>query len=332
MRQFLATIATCLCLPAFSAAQEMPDLEAIVTTHVVPRFETLATTTDALAQTSATTCNADAPELQAAYHTAFDAWIGVSHLRFGPTEVDDRAFGIAFWPDPRGSTVKTLAGLIRTKDPIVHDATAFATLSVAGRGFYALEFLLYDPQFADTDESYRCALTQAITQNIATNAAAILKDWQTGYAELMIHPGNDTYQTGNEAAAQLFTALLTGLEFTAQARIGRPLGSFEKPRPNRAEARRSGRSLRHVALSLAATRDLAAMISRGDVKVDQSFQTALGKVENLNDPVFASVADPQGRFRIEVLQQSIDGIRQVLSEETGPKLGISAGFNALDGD
>ncbi|MEM6371483.1 MAG: hypothetical protein AAF727_01715 [Pseudomonadota bacterium] len=44
------------------------------------------------------------------------------------------------------------------------------------------------------------------------------------------------------------------------------------------------------------------------------------------------VAEPSGRLRVEVLQQSIDVIRHLLAEEVGPDLGISAGFNSLDGD
>ncbi len=42
------------------------------------------------------------PVLTEAYHAAFDAWIKTSHLRFGPSEVNDRAFALAFWPDSRG--------------------------------------------------------------------------------------------------------------------------------------------------------------------------------------------------------------------------------------
>ncbi|HBR37591.1 MAG TPA: peptidase M75, partial [Sulfitobacter pontiacus] len=55
---------------------------------------------------------------------AFDAWIAVSHLRFGPSETDNRAFALAFWPDSRGATPKTLAGLITDADPVGRDPQA----------------------------------------------------------------------------------------------------------------------------------------------------------------------------------------------------------------
>ncbi|MEM1075342.1 MAG: imelysin family protein [Pseudomonadota bacterium] len=330
MRLLMSAFAFCV---ATSAAAQAPDARRIVQEHVLPRYQMLADDTSALMATAQAQCVADSAPLRAAYHTAFDAWIGVSHLRFGPSEQNDRGFALAFWPDPRGSTPKTLATLIQDQDPVAQDADAFATVSVAARGFYALEFLLFDAQFAEGENAeYRCVLTQAITRDIAANAQAILSDWQNGYAALMTEAGNDTYRTDTEAAQQLFTALSTGLEFTSGTRIARPLGTFDRPRPNRAEARRSERSLRHVVLSLEATRELAALISGDDAAVDAAFEVALGRAQDVDDPVFGTVADPQSRFRVEVLQQSINSIRRLLAEEIGPRLGITAGFNSLDGD
>lgn len=310
-----------------------PDVTAIVETHVVPGYERLADTSATLAATAQTACIAGDPDLETAYHAAFDAWVGVSHLRFGPSETDQRAFALAFWPDPRGSAQKTLATLLRDADPVVEDPAAFQEVSVAARGFYALEFLLFDAGFAGPENpEHACALIQAISIDIATNAAAILADWSDDYAALMTTPGNETYRNSEEAAKQLFTALSTGLEFTSQTRLGRPLGTFDRPRPARAEARRSGRSLRHVALSLESTRALAAGISAQDPAVAQAFDDALERAAQLDDPVFAGVAKPQGRLRVEALQTQVEEIRGLLALEVGPRLGIAAGFNSLDGD
>ncbi len=309
------------------------DIKAIVDGHVLPRYQSLAVEAADLAQSATTDCSPDSDPLIAAYHDAFDAWIGASHLRFGPSEHDDRAFALAFWPDPRGSTPKALSALLQDQDAAVASSREFATVSVAARGFYALEFLLFDPQFSNTaNADYHCALVQAVVTDISLNASAILDDWETGYGALMSNPGNDTYRTQAEAAQQLFTSLATGLEFTSQTRLGRPMGTFDRPRPNRAEARRSARSLRHVQLSLRATQELAALISIGHVGVDKAFEAAIQRADTLDDPVFAGVAAPQRRLRIEALQQNIDLIRNMLAQEVGPALGIAAGFNSLDGD
>ena len=310
-----------------------PISRAIVQRHVLPRYEVLVTETAALADSAATDCAPESAGLTAAYHDAFDALVGVSHLRFGPSEQKDRAFALAFWPDPRGATPKTLALLIQGRDPAVLSPEEFATVSVAARGFYALEFLLFDPKFSDVEDArYHCALVRAVATDIWRNATAIRDEWTNGYGDLMAHPGNDTYRTSTEAAQQFFTSLSTGLEFTSQTRLGRPMGTFERPRPNRAEARRSERSLRHVILALEATRSLAALISEENEALDRAFDTAIRQAKDLDDPVFAGVANPQGRFKVEVLQQSVEAIRGILAEEIGPSLGIAAGFNSLDGD
>ena len=58
----------------------------------------------------------------------------------------------------------------------------------------------------------------------------------------------------------------------------------------------------------------------------------LERAEALQDPVFAGVTEPQSRFRIEALQQSVNDVRTKAVEELGPALGVAAGFNAMDGD
>ena len=330
MRGLIVIVALLAASPAIG---QQPDTRSIVETHVIPRYQALANEAAELSAAATADCSTANPDLIMAYHYAFDAWVGVSHLRFGPSEVDDRAFALAFWPDPRGSTPKALSALINDRDTAVSDPDSFGSMSIAARGFYALEFLLFDPQFNKAEnEQYLCAFVKAVATDISRNSAAILSDWESGYGDLMANPGNDTYRTPTEAAQQFFTSLSTGLDFTSQTRLGRPMGTFDRPRPNRAEARRSERSMRHVILSLAATRELALLIVVGNQDVDQAFAGALENAEVLGDPVFAGVTELQGRLKVEVLQQRIDAIRGVLAEEVGPSLGIAAGFNSLDGD
>jgi predicted lipoprotein len=329
--------AIALCLMANSALADQKLVNSALDYHILPAFETLATETVTLAETTAAHCSPDSPELRAAYGRAFDAWVNVSHLRFGPSEEEDRAFALAFWPDTKGFTPKALNRLIAAKDPIVFDPVDFATLSVAGRGFYALEFLLFDEAFSQEDTAdYRCDLVRAIAQEIHRNANGIAIDWKT-YQDALRTPAQDgLYKTDEEALREVFKALLTGLQFTSDARLGRPLGTFDRPRPRRAEARRSERSLRHVDQSLASTYALALILSEDQPMIRKSlvlaFDRALELARDLDDPSFAGVADPAGRFRVEVLQSAVDRIREIATLELAPALGVSAGFNALDGD
>ncbi len=317
---------------------EKERTQAIVNEHILPRFEMLADKSADLAQVAQRDCAARSEPLRDAYANAFDAWIAASHLRFGPTEIDDRAYALAFWPDSRGYTPKTLKTLIRTKDPIVQKVEDYAEVSISARGFYALEFLIYDPVLSvEGEDQYRCDLVQTIAEDISFLAENIYMDWKSEYARSMIMPSlAGRYISEEEAVQELFKALSTGLQFTSDMRLGRPLGTFDRPRPRRAEAWRSGRSLHHVTISLSALRDIALKLaplgSPLERRVGLAFDRALSQLAKLDDPVFASVAKVQTRIKVEIIQQSVDSIREIVRDELGPELGVIAGFNAMDGD
>ena len=61
-------------------------------------------------------------------------------------------------------------------------------------------------------------------------------------------------------------------------------------------------------------------------------QVTAAKLTALDDPIFAGVAFPQPRLKVEILQQSVDTIRTTVRNALGPTLGVAEGFNALDGD
>ncbi|MCV2894243.1 imelysin family protein [Lentibacter sp. XHP0401] len=338
MRQTLAALAIAL-LPSVTGA-EAPNavIAKAVDGHVLPAFSVLAESSEALKAAALADCIPTSGTLLDAYHESFDSWIAASHLRFGPTEVEDRAFALAFWPDTKGFTPKTLAGLIRAQDPDGLNPEAYSHVSIAARGYFALEFMLYDDAMQSLgDADYRCALIRTIAADIDANADAILDGWTNGYAQLLKQPTEGRiYRSEDEAVQELFKALLAGLQFTAETRLGRPLGTFERPRPQRAEARRSERSLRNVMISLEATRDLAVVLSGEDATLardlESAFDEALALAESLDDPTFASVSAPQGHLKVEILQQSINLLRDKINATLGAHLGVSEGFNALDGD
>lgn len=319
-----------------NASEKSAMIETIVSDHILSGFSNLATETHILKQAADTNCSADSADLRAAWQQAFDAWISVSHLRFGPSETNDRAFALAFWPDPRGFTPRSLQNLIDDQDPIVNSGAGFGDVSIAARGFYALEFLLYDPRISNWgDAEYRCTLVQIVASDIDANANAILTDWTDSFAAELRDPSN-IYRSEDEALQELFKALSAGLQFTSDTRLGRPMGNVDRPRPKRAEAWRSGLSLHNVAVSLTALRELAMLLSGPTPGLSAlftaGFDKSLKKAGQLDDPVFANVATPIGRFRIEALQQSINDIRALVASDLGPTLGVAAGFNALDGD
>ncbi len=330
MRMTLAA----LLLPLAAAAQEPADIvEAQVADFIRPGFAAFTAAADALA---AAPCD----DMETAYHDAFDAWMRVSHLRFGPTEEAERGYALSFWPDGRGATPRTLAALIAGEDPAVDDPAAFAEVSIAGRGFFALDWLLFDPEReAPLPGSYDCRLAEAIAADIDRIAAELDLAWQdeTTLMRSAGAEGNFDYLEPEEAVRALYSALVTGLEVTIDQRLARPLGTFERSRPRRAEAWRSERAARNVDLSVAALADyagpfLAVADDEIETAVREDFARLQARIEQLDDPAFAGVATPQGRLRIETVQSALREIQGALATEVAPALGVSQSFNALDGD
>ena len=328
--RLMATLTAPFLPLALVAGPALAGLEELTAGHILPGHHAFAEDTAALAETAAADCLGD--ETRAAYQQAFDAWMGISHIQFGPIEQLNLGLAVAYWPDPKNRTGKALLGLIADEDPVAYDRAAYREVSIAAQGLFALERLLYDPAF--TSDAYTCALTAAIAGGLADTALMLDEAWQ-GYAEILTRPGpeNPVYPSQADAARKAYTALLGGLEFTRDQRLGRPLGSFDRPRPNRAEARLAGRSQRNVELSLAALQEMARTLADDPTpRTEVAFAAARRRAAELDDPVFAGVADPMERFRVESLVQEIRDIQTELGTEIGSALGVSAGFNALDGD
>lgn len=315
-----------LILSLLLAAPAAADTAAVVQDHARPGYAAFASAAEALA--AAESC--DPETLNPLFHQAFDAWLAVAHLHLGPAEEEGRALAILFWPDPKGLGRKAQTALLLA-DPASLTPDQMAQQSVAARGLAGLERLLFptDPLAADP-----CPLIQATADDMARIARDLATDWAP-FGDLLLsagQPGNDRFLTPEEATQALFTQLVTGLDFVADRRLGRPLGTFDKPRPDLAEARASGRSLRNVTLSLQALSGLAQTLSPDSPRSLAALDRAIALAQDLEDPVFDGISDPQGRLRVEILQQAVRAARDAAVAEIGPSLGVSVGFNAQDGD
>lgn len=321
-----------------------PDHRAIaarvVDGHVLPAYQALSDAAGAL-RAPAKACDADA--LRDAYHSAFDAWMGAQHIAFGPVEDEMRRFAIAFWPDAKGFTRKAITRLVSNEDPVVDDAEAFAKVSVAARGLLALEWVLYDENGERAlQPDYSCRLAQAIARDLSTSASAVLNAWEgnAGFARTMRSPGpaNPLYPDAPDVTRDVFTALDGGLQALIDLRLGRPLGSFERPRPKRAEAWRSGRSLRNIEVSLLALNALYSDAFAPELSEEQSgainaaLDRSLMLIDRAPRPMTDTVSAPRTRVQIEAIQSQLVELQRRLREVLAPALGVTLGFNALDGD
>jgi uncharacterized protein len=307
------------------------DVETAVSDHVLPGYAAFSAATAALADMAAQTC--DTTMLQPAWNAAFDAWLGVAHVRIGPVEEDGRSLAIAFWPDPKGIGAKQQTAMIANADPMGLDPVAFQDASVAVRGLTAMERLLY-PE-APLAGDYPCALMATTAADLAQIARDVEAGWQAAFAtDLMTagQPGNARFLSETEARQAMFTQLVTGIEFVKDMRIGRLLGTFDAPRPDRAEAQASGRAQRNIVLSLQALRGYAAVLDPTAQDTLRAFDRAIATAMALPDPTLANVADPAGRLKLEILGQQVQALQDAAIAEIGGTLGVGVGFNAADGD
>lgn len=318
-----------LILSLFLATPALADFPETVKNHILPGYAAFADATQALADEAVADCTAET--LSPAFNAAFDAWVGIQHIHFGPVERFGRSLAIEYWPDPKGSGAKSQRALL-LGDPALLNPDRFIEQSVAARGLSGLERLLYPANPLPADP---CLLIRATTADLAFMAREVRDAWVADYAQTVLtagEAGNDVYLTRMEARQEMFTQVMAGLEFIIDKRLARPLGTMDNPHPERAESIASGRSLRNVLLSLQALRAMVETLTPDVPKTYAAFDRAIKLAQNLDDPTFAGVATPQGRLRVEILQQSVTALRDTALSELGPELDVGIGFNAADGD
>ena len=96
-----------LALCTLCATPLRADVAEVVDQYILPGYAAFADATKALDTAAKADCTAAA--LIPAYQAAFDAWLNVSILRFGPAEADGRSLAIQFWPDPKSLGAKAQA-------------------------------------------------------------------------------------------------------------------------------------------------------------------------------------------------------------------------------
>ncbi len=317
----------CLALP-LAATAARADVAEAVQNVLLPGYARFADASTALDQAATADCGAEG--LKPAFQATFDAWMAVEFVHIGPGEEDGTSRAIAYWPDPKGLGAKAQDRLAAAADPAALDPATFAHASLAGRGLFGLERLLYAPP-AGTDPDYLCAMIRATSRDLSVMAGRVNAGWQD-YTLSLTDPGETrAFHDRTEARQALLTEIAGGLEMIAETRLGRPMGTFDAPAPDKAEAALSGRALQNVRLSLATLRATAATLSPGSTATLAAFDRAIAKADRLNDPVFAGVADPQGRLKVEILQGAVKEIQDKLTTEMTAELGAGVGLNA-DGD
>jgi len=333
----------------------------LVLNHVIPGYEAFEKASGRLETRVRAFCTEGGParlsSVQKDFRTALAVWMGVQQLRFGPVMRKDRHYRIQFWPDKHGQAARQIRRLLARPQADIPSAAQLAGKSAGIQGFPALERLLFGEGAGLLGDGSpkggrRCALAGAIAGNIAAMAAAVHRDWREQYAAPARDwaRGQGESKQAAEMVGKLFRAFMDQAEIITELKLRRPLGAtLEKARPRRAESWRSETSLSNVAQNLTA---LGAMFSgaegrwsglgaaldddgeEGDARksIAEGLSYAVTFIERQEMTMISAAGDPKGRRAIEFLILHIGQVRDTAGEYLVPALGVSVGFNALDGD
>lgn len=353
-RMALATMAV-VAGHSLSHAQTAPDETVygrlnhdLVERHILPRYRDFAAATDSLADAASACTTAPAP-FAAAYERALDAWMAIEQIRLGPAALDMRNERIQFWPDRRNTGGRQYEQLLAQR-PADITSQSLRQGSVALQGFPALERILFS-ESADGLDAFECGLAEAIADNLATIAADLVSDWAApgGDAAMIASAGSPDsfYASQRDVAADIYQGLYEFLEIIKDQKLARPLGEVvEQANPRRAESWRSGRSLRNIEINLQAALDLFAggdgfgfedaLAETGHADLASAIrialELALSQAESIDPPLADAIVDVQARADVEALLAAVDHARDLIGAEMGAALGLTMGFNSLDGD
>ena len=327
-------------LAASAAPAQTTDHEALrenVLAVLEGQFGAFRDAAAVLSDASEPYCAGETPraDYEAAFRDTWLAWAPLDSYQFGPIEQSGAALTINFWPDKKNFVGRALRELLAQPGEAQRDPATVAAGSAAGQGLPAIEMLL----FTDAPD---CPAVIGISGNLSALAGGLYEDWfgPMGWAGIarQAGPDNPVYLSPDEFTKTVYTALDFGLTRVADTRLGRPLGSYERSFPTRAEGWRSGLSNRIIGAQLGGIAEMvrdgfAGAVPAGEIDelmavVDQ----AQARLEALAVPLAEAVDDPMTRIRVEGLQTQVHYLQTKLAQDIGPALGVETGFSAADGD
>lgn len=344
-----------LIAPWPSLAQVPNDLgQRLADGYVRPAMSVFAERTQNLEKTLATWCQhdgkSDVKPVQQAFAQTMQAWAGIEFLRFGPLVQSNRFEKLAFWPDTRGVMQRQVRTLLTAADPAAVEPGALASRSVAMQGLPALEYVLYDTPglisaAPGADTSYACRYAVAIAANVVTVSIELQQAWSAegkfGREFTAPSPGNTLYRSQQEVAAEAIKALSTGLQFARDVKLLPALGtSAPSARAQRAAWWRSDMTVANLAAGIQGMRDFydAGHYRYPDGEdwigpaLTGEMDRAVQLLDGLSQPWQQGLADEAFWQRLSLIGLVLKNAKSIVDQHVAPALGITIGFNALDGD
>lgn len=337
MKHVLAVLLSAGLLASPCAGEERRDVAQLASSLaqevIAPRFDALSEAFGA--QAAAWEAGCQSPQsLRDAFAGAAVAWAQAEFFRSGPLSRQTRAERIDFWPDPRNATERGIKSLLAGTGDDGLTSEDMASASVAVQGLPALERLLYAQEGAAHDaaaplEARACAVGRAIARNLAGIAAALKSEWReagTGEAARLAAAATDPQQ-GREAAVAVLTDLATGLRVIEERKLPPLFGGKggAAANPHAAKYWRSSFSARDIAGNLSSLAQAFAAVE------PFAPQAARSVKEKLEDAAASLAAEGDANRAIGV-QAALNNARYYALDVLPGELGVTLGFNSLDGD
>ena len=326
---------------------------ALVDQFVIPAYQNLVQTTEAQEKTwtafAAKREAGDFASLRAAYNATADSWANAQFIKTGPITLFLRYDRFAYWPEARNATSRALDQLLASANPKDLQPGSLAHDSVAGQGLTALERLLYEGdnpaallQAPGKDGAWRTQVGLGIARNLAVISRDVLKDWTAPdgvRAAIVANKGwKNLFADAPEAARLLLTDLVAGFKLMHDVKLLPVLGANASvAKPKSAEAWRSARSQRDLKLNLAAaqgmTRALADLTTAAHhAKIEGLLANAAKAIDAVPADLGEAAADPKSRGRVDAARVAIKAAQTEIAKTLPGDVGVTLGFNSLDGD
>lgn len=284
-----------------------------------------------------------------AFADTIDAWGRVSVLRFGPLVAENRFESIFFWPDTRGVTLKQTQAALASADPSVTDALQLSGKSVALQNLLTLDYLLSGEgaeTLATSGAAHRCGFARAVATILEDHSTALSAAWDaaTPFGASFREPdGGGYFVVPVEVMAELAKAALTTIEYVRSAELGPASGdSIEDARGRRAPLWRSDLTFRLVSAQLSGLGAMLDATGLGEVlegtyaspfnNLRSDLGLAASTLLDIAEPAETAFADPAARKRLDYVDLLLGYAHDTVTGDLTSSLGLTMGFNALDGD
>lgn len=335
-----------------------PVVDQMIDRVIIPGYtrlaETAATETGVMEALCTTPGDATLADARTAFADLAVAWSGVEMFRVGPARADNRYERLFFWPDRKGLGLRQVQGIIAEEDATAIDVTTLRGKSVAVQGLLALEYVLFgtdsDGLASAPPDAFRCRYGATIAGAIATTAGEMLTGWTApdGYAAVMRNPGaeNPVYRSHGEVVQDMLRAAREMIQIVRDIKIARPIGKAPASAvPTQAPFWRSDLTIATIRANIDAVNTLvsaggigailpaSATWMTGSLAFElSSANTALARLTETGAPWADIVKSADGHDTLAYTLIPLGSAFEILEQRMPVALGLTMGFNTLDGD